>query len=63
LARGEVIEEFSWDYGGKVCGDFSLAANLSGGLDWRGHVDLNREFWGRCVAVADSGSILSGEWD
>ena len=63
MARAKIIAEFSWDWGGRACEDFSLGANLWVDLDWRGRADLSREFWGRCAAVGDSDSILWGGRD
>jgi hypothetical protein len=60
LVRAEIIEEISQDWGGSACEDFSLGANLWVDLHWRDRADLSREFWGRCVAVDDSDSILGG---
>ena len=59
-AGGEVIEEFSWDWDGKACGDFSLCAHLCVDRDWRDGVGLSREFWRPRAAVGDADSILWG---
>src|ERR1700732_935007 len=61
LVRGEIIEEFFWDWGGRTCEDFSLCANLWGDRDWKGDADLSLEFWDLRAVGRDSGSILWGD--
>jgi hypothetical protein len=61
FARGKIIEEFSWDWGGRACENFSLGANLWGDRDWRGDADLSLQFWDLRVVGRDSDSILWGD--
>jgi hypothetical protein len=63
LVRAGIIEEFSWDWGGTACEDFSLGANLWGDREWRGDAGLSLQFWGRCAVGRDSVPILWGDRD
>jgi hypothetical protein len=60
LARGKIIEEFFWDWGGTACEDFSLCANLQVDSDSRDDAGRSPEFWDRWVVDRDSDSILWG---